>query len=114
MLALCPELIGGIDKKDLIKENYAATDVISEDIEAENFTPRQSEKMEEVNINSTNEEKNKNTNSININNDLENKIFRNKEIRSHFISNKEIERKSPKAHYKNRSKICMMKLKLMI
>ena len=105
MLALCPELIGGIDKKDLIKENYAATDVISEDIEAENFTPRQSEKMEEVNINSTIEEKNKNTNSININNDSENKIFRNKEIRSHFISNKEIERKSPKAHYKNRSKI---------
>ena len=105
MLALCPELIGGIDKKDLIKENYAATDVISEDIEAENFTPRQSEKMEEVNINSTIEEKNKNTNSININNDLENKIFRNKEIRSHFISNKETERKLPKAHYKNRSKI---------
>ena len=53
--------------------------------------------MEEVNINSTNEEKNKNTNSININNDLENKIFRNKEIRSHFISNKETERKSPKS-----------------
>ena len=102
MLALCPELIGGIDKKNLIKENYAATDVISEDIEAENFTPRQSEKIDEI----SKEEKNKNNHSINTNEYLSNKTFRNKERKSPVNTNNKKEKKSPpKTHYKNRSKL---------
>ena len=108
MLALCPELMrGGIDKKNLIKENYAATDVISEDIEAENFTPRQSEKMDESPTKKKYEEKEKkNNNSINKNDYLINKTFRNKEIKSPFeIKKKEKDNISPKTHYKNRSKI---------
>ena len=100
MLALCPELIGGIDKKNLIKENYAATDVISEDIEAENFTPRQSEKIDEISI----EEKNKN-NSNHTNEYLRNKTFRKKERKSPVSTNNKKEKQSPKSHYKNRSKL---------
>ena len=99
MLALCPELIGGIDKKNLIKENYAATDVISEDIEAENFTPRQSEKINEISI----EEKNKN--SINTNNYLSNKTLRNQKRKSPVNTISKKEKLSPKTHYKNRSKL---------
>ena len=106
MLALCPELMGGVDKKNLIKENYAATDVISEDIEAENFTPRQSEKIDESPPKKIKEEKNKNNNSINTNDYLSNKIFRNKDTIGPFeISKKEKGNISPKTHYKNRSKI---------
>ena len=106
MLALCPELIGGVDKKNLIKENYAATDVISEDIEAENFTPRQSDKMDESPTKQKYEEKGKsNNNNINKNDFLINKTFRNKEIKSPFEIKKEKENISPKTHYKNRSKI---------
>ena len=76
MLALCPELIGGVDKKNLIKENYA------------------------------DEEKGKsNNNNINKNDFLINKTFRNKEIKSPFEIKKEKENISPKTHYKNRSKI---------
>ena len=102
MLALCPELMGGIDKKNLIKENYAATDVISEDIEAENFTPRQSEKIEEYLPKKMKEEKNKdNTNN---NEYLNTKTVRNKEIKTPFEV-KKTETISPKTHYKNRSKL---------
>ena len=42
MLALCPELIENYDKKNMIRENYAVTDAISEEIESDTFTPRQS------------------------------------------------------------------------
>ena len=110
MLALCPELMGGVDKKNLIKENYAATDVISEDIEAENFTPRQSEKVDESPPKKMNEENNNknnyNKNSINTNDYLSNKTFRNKDTKGLLeISKKEKGNNSPKTHYKNRSKI---------
>ena len=113
MLALCPELMGEVDKKNLIKENYAVTDAISEDIEAENFTPRQSEKYEEINIRNTIGEKNINNESINTNNYLSNKTFRNREIKySSNFPKKEIQ--SPKTHYKNRSKIYKNTLKNII
>ena len=110
MLALCPDLLGGVDKKNLIKENYAVTDAISEDIEAENFTPRQSEKFEEINIRNTIGEKNINNETINTNNYLSNKTLRNKEIK-HGINVPKKENKSPKTHYKNRSKIFKNTLK---
>ena len=104
MLALCPELIGGVDKKNLIKENYAVTDAISEVVEDENFTPRQSEKYEEINKRNNIGEKNIDTDSINTNNYLSNKTSRNREVKQNFnFQKKEIQ--SPKAHYKNRSKI---------
>ena len=106
MLALCPELMGGVDKKNLIKENYAATDVISEDIEAENFTPRQSEKIDESPDKKIKGGKTKNNKGINTKDNLNNKTFRNKEIKSPFeIKKLEKENNSPKTHYKNRSKI---------
>ena len=110
ILALCPELIGEMDKKNLIKENYAVTDAISEDIEAENFTPRQSEKYEEINIRNTIGEKNINNDSINTNNYLSNKTFRNREIK-HTTNFPKKEIQSPKAHYKNRSKLYKNTLK---
>ena len=55
MLALCPELIENSDKKNMIKENYAVTDAISEEIESDTFTPRQSN-----NLNTKEKEKNVN------------------------------------------------------
>ena len=110
MLALCPDLLGRVDKKNLIKENYAVTDAISEDIEAENFTPRQSEKFEEINIRNMVGEKNINNETINTNNYLSNKTLRNKEIK-HGINIPKKENKSPKTHYKNRSKIFKNTLK---
>ena len=35
MLALCPELLDGFDKKNIIKDNYAVTDAISEEMESD-------------------------------------------------------------------------------
>ena len=106
MLALCPELLGGVDKKKLIKENYVAADAISEEIESDMLTPRQSEKIEEISIKEIKEEKNKNNNSINAGDYLRNKTLRNKEIQKRSIINlKNGEKISSKAHYKNRSKI---------
>ena len=105
ILALCPELMGGIDKKNLIKENYAATDVISEDIEAENFTPRQSEKIDEIPGKKINGERIKNNNGLNTKDFLTNKTFRNKEIKNPLEIKKSEKENSPKTHYKNRSKI---------
>ena len=113
MLALCPELIGEVDKKNLIKENYAVTDAISEDIEAENFTPRHSEKHDEKNIRKTIEEKNINNDSINANNYLSNKTFRNREVK-HTSNSPKNDIQSPKTHYKNRSKIYKNTLKNII
>ena len=101
MLALCPELMDGVDKKTLLKENYTAIDVISEDIEAENLTPRNTEK-EELPINKLNDEKRKDNN--NNNEYLSNKTLRNKKNKSP-VDNKKKGNISPKTHYKNKSKI---------
>jgi hypothetical protein len=45
ILALCPELLENPDKKNAIKNNYAVTDAISEEMESDTFTPRQTEKF---------------------------------------------------------------------
>ena len=65
MLALCPELIENCDKKNMIRENYAVTDAISEEIESDTFTPRQSnnktikeKSLNKLNNNSLSEEDN--------------------------------------------------------
>lgn len=46
MMALCPELLEGINRKRLIKDNYAVADAISEEGESENVSPKHSEKNE--------------------------------------------------------------------
>ena len=45
ILALCPELLENPDKKNAIKNNYAVTDAITEEMESDTFTPRQTEKF---------------------------------------------------------------------
>ena len=40
MLALCPKLFLGENKKKLIQENYAVNEPISEEIDSESITPR--------------------------------------------------------------------------
>jgi hypothetical protein len=80
ILALCPELLDGNDKKNLIKDNYEVTDAISEEMESETFTPRQSEKID-YSINRITIENNKsiytNTNEYPANNTLRNKDISN-------------------------------------
>ena len=60
MLALCPKLFLTKNKKDLIKENYAVNEPISEEVDSDSKTPRQSKikySLEENNTKYTTKEK---------------------------------------------------------
>ena len=75
MLALCPELLENFDKKNIIYDNYAVTDAISEEIESDTFIPRQSKKfVYSINKNvNDNNNKSLNNKEYKINNTLRNK-----------------------------------------
>ena len=84
MLALCPELLDGNDKKNIIRDNYAVTDAISEEMESDTFTPRQSEKIDySINRNTVENNKSINTNT-NTNEYPVNNTLRNKDISSNW------------------------------
>ena len=76
ILALCPELLENPDKKNAIKNNYAVTDAISEEMESDTFTPRQTEKFNEYSV-AQNAIQNK---SINMKDYYINKTLRNKDV----------------------------------
>ena len=111
MLALCPELLDGFNKKNIIKDNYAVTDAISEEMESDTFTPRQSEKID-YSINKNTIDYNQ---SINTNNEYQlNNTLRNKEIKNpinigFLLENKE--QISPKCFNKNKNKINKNRIK---
>ena len=61
MLALCPKLFMGQNKKNKIKENYEVNDAISEEMESDTLTPKNSKNkitIEEKNTKNSTKEKN--------------------------------------------------------
>ena len=76
MFALCPELLENQNKKNAIKNNYAVTDAISEEMESDTFTPRQTEKFNDYSA-GQNTIQNK---SINMHDYHINKTLRNKDV----------------------------------
>ena len=112
MLDLCPKLLDNFDKKNVIRDNYAVTDAISEEMESETFTPRQSEKIEySINKNTIDKNKSINTNDYQINYTLRNKeispslnfgfLFDNKESSKENYKEKNIQI-TPKRYNKNK------------
>ena len=106
MLALCPELLEGFDKKNIIRDNYAVTDAISEEMESDTFTPRQSEKID-YSINDYNQSIN--TNEYQVNNTLRNKEIKNSINIGFLLENKE--QITPKCFNKNKNKINKNRIK---
>ena len=113
MLALCPELLDGLDKKNMIKDNYAVKDAISEEMESDTFTPRQTEKINDYSMNKNTID----TRSINTNDYQVNNTLRNKDIKGPWNFGFKIDSKdnkpyiSPKCFNKNKTKINKNKLK---
>ena len=104
MLALCPELLDVFDKKNLIRDNYAVTDVISEEMDSETFTPRPSEKIgHSLNKNTTIDfNQSINNSECPVNNTLRNKEITNSANFGFFHDNKEKKVKiNPKFYNKN-------------
>ena len=48
MLALCPKLYMGFNKKKIIKENYAVNDAISEEMDSDTLTPKNSKNRNSI------------------------------------------------------------------
>ena len=48
MLALCPKLYMGFNKKKIIKENYAVNDAISEEMDSDTLTPKNSKNKNSI------------------------------------------------------------------
>jgi hypothetical protein len=48
MLALCPKLYMGLNKKKIIKENYAVNDAISEEMDSDTLTPKNSKNKNSI------------------------------------------------------------------
>ena len=110
MLALCPELIEGLNKKNIIRDNYAVTDAISEEMESETFTPRQSEKIDySTNKNTIDYNQSLNTNEYPVNNTLRNKEIKNSINLGLLLENKE--QITPKCFNKNKNKINKNRIK---
>ena len=110
MLALCPELLEGLNKKNIIRDNYAVTDAISEEMESDTFTPRQSEKIDySINKNTIDYNQSINTNEYQINNSLRNKEIKNSLNIEFLLKNKE--QITPKCFNKNKNKINKNRIK---
>ena len=65
ILALCPNLFRGINKKKIIKENYAVNDAISEEMDSDTLTPKNSKNknsFDEKNTKYSTKEKNSDRN----------------------------------------------------
>ena len=90
ILALCPELLERFDKKNVIRDNYAVTDAISEEMESDTFTPRQSEKMDySINKNTIDYNQSIHTNEYQVNNTLRNKDITDSSKFEYFLDKKE-------------------------
>ena len=112
MLALCPELLENYDKKNIICDNYAVTDAISEEMESDTFTPRQSEKIDySINKNTIDNNKSINTNDYQINNTLRNKEINNTHFDFLFDTKENKEQITPKCFNKNKNKINKNRIK---
>ena len=65
ILALCPNLFKGLNKKKIIKENYAVNDAISEEMDSDTLTPKNSKNknsFDEKNTKYSTKEKNSDRN----------------------------------------------------
>ena len=103
ILALCPELLERFDKKNIIRDNYAVTDAISEEMESDTFTPRQSEKMDySINKNTIDYNQSIHTNEYQVNNTLRNKDITDSSKFEFFLD--KIEQITPKCYNKNKNK----------
>ena len=113
ILALCPELLDQFDKKNIIRDNYAVTDAISEEMESDTFTPRQSEKLDySINKNNIDYNQSIHTNEYQINNTLRNKDITDSSKFEFFLDKKKkIEQISPKCYSKNKNKINKNRIK---